>query len=202
MRLLTGLLVLALVSCQSTVEEPPAEISDKDTHYFADDVNEIVESETIEPDTIALFNNWIKSIINQQHLDSLLNKNYGFFVITSNGAMPSITKSYQFSDHFNLAEFIVTTLLKNQKREELPTIICETTIYDKQGVFVARENLLGKSRIWNYAGLHEKEIHEVEHFANGIAITLIDTEGYTYYFSLENNNWHLSFVDARSHCEG
>ena len=61
MRLLTGLLVLALVSCQSTVEEPPAEISDKDTHYFADDVNEIVESETIEPDTIALFNNWIKN---------------------------------------------------------------------------------------------------------------------------------------------
>ncbi|MCB9360410.1 MAG: hypothetical protein H6587_07495 [Flavobacteriales bacterium] len=130
-------------------------------------------------------------------LSSLINENYGVYIISSNGAMPKIEKSYELN-----AAVLSKKIASEAVFEELPKVVCEDFIYNKQGCFAQEVNPLLDSQIWNYTDLNEKEKQALVTIAETIKYTVIDTDSYTYYFSIVENKWVLTFVDVRIPCQG
>ena len=131
------------------------------------------------------------------NFSELINENYGVYVISSNGAMPKIEKSYKLN-----AGLLSKIIANSAVFEELPKVICNDFIYNKQGCFAQEINPILDSEIWNYSGLNEKEKQAFVAIAETIKYTVIDTESYTYYFSLVENKWALTFLDIRVPCQG
>jgi hypothetical protein len=130
-------------------------------------------------------------------LSSLINENYGVYIISSNGAMPKIEKSYELN-----AAVLSKTIATVAAFEDLPKVVCEEFIYNKQGCFAQETNPLLDSQIWNYTDLNEKEKQALVSIAETIKYTVIDTDSYIYYFSIVENKWVLTFVDVRIPCQG
>lgn len=131
------------------------------------------------------------------NLTSLINENYGVYIISSNGAMPKIEKSYELK-----ATVLEKTIAGEAILAELPKVVCEDFIYNKQGCFAQEVNPLLDSQIWNYTDLNEKEKQALVSIAETIKYTVIDTDSYIYYFSIVENKWVLTFVDVRIPCQG
>jgi hypothetical protein len=127
---------------------------------------------------------------------ALVNENYGVYIISSNGAMPKIEKSYKLN-----AQILSKTIASKAIFEELPKVICEDFIYNKQGCFAQEINPLLESQLWNYSDLSEKEKQGLVAIAKTIRYTVIDTESYIYYFSIIEGKWVLTFVDIRVPCQ-
>ena len=102
----------------------------------------------------------------------------------ANGPSIICTASLIVKSFLNLA---FKEIQKQPKQEELPKVICDKAIYDKQGCFYQEINPLIDSQIWNYAGMNEKEIQPLTSFASQIKITVINTYNYTFYFSFSEN---------------
>ncbi len=142
---------------------------------------------------------------NAQKFNALINTNLGVYIIESSGAMPKMYKVYDITNYksANNTPFLSLNFkgIKQQpKKEALPKVICDRTAYDKQGCFYQKTNPLLKSRVWNYAGLNDKQIQAIEFFANTVKITVINTSNYTFYFSFSDNQWHIAFIDLRVPC--
>jgi hypothetical protein len=131
------------------------------------------------------------------NFSELVNENYGVYIISSNGAMPKIEKSYDLN-----SAVLSKTIANEAKLEELPKVVCEEFIYNKQGCFAQEVNPLLENQLWNYTDLNEKEKQALIAIAETIKYTVIDTESYTYYFSIVEGKWVLTFVDVRIPCQG
>lgn len=140
-------------------------------------------------------------------LSLFIHQNYGFYAIEATGAMPQIKHIYNNDQFWFLPELklfqsqSLDSLTKTPLFEGLPKVICDTTIYDKQGCFASEENPLQKSRPWNYASLNEKEIQAIEFLAETVSMTVVNTSNFTFYFSKIEGNWYLTFLDLRTPCQ-
>lgn len=127
----------------------------------------------------------------------MISENYGVYVISSNGALPTIEKRYDLNE-----SILSKTIAKTTSIEELPKVICDENIYNKSGSFAQEINPLLNSQIWNYSNLNEKEKQAFIASIETIKYTVIDTDSYTYYFSVIDGDWVLSVIDIRTPCQG
>jgi len=156
---------------------------------------------------LSFYNKFTQSII-QTDLDAV-NKYIhpdGLYFIETDGAMPLIKKVFDakaFSKTSKPTTFFNLGFDGIEKQlvfDVLPKVICDTTIYDKQGCFAQEINPLLESRIWNYASLNEKQIQAIEFLAETVNITVVNTSNFTFYFSKIESKWYLTFLDIRVPC--
>ncbi len=152
--------------------------------------NEIAVSNEIETE----FKSTTKRIAQNHHDFSLtISENYGVYIITQPGAMPSVEHLYELKVSKFSSEVIF---------EELPKVVCDDQVYDKNGCFAQEKNPLSESQIWNYTKMNEKEKQAIIALVEKIKYTVIDTENKTtYYFSEIDGEWFLTFIDKRVPCE-
>lgn len=196
-------LIIALfifVGCNTPEKESNETIESikEDTLELTKSVNlRASKTEVLTPqDSFLMTFSSISEIQKTADYSSLINENYGVYIISSNGAMPQIEKSYELN-----AALLSKTIANNVVFEELPKVVCNDFIYNKQGCFAQEINPILDSQIWNYSDLNEKEKQAFVAIAETIKYTVIDTESYTYYFSLVENKWTLTFVDIRVPCQ-
>jgi hypothetical protein len=145
------------------------------------------------------------------HDDTLLNKvinpEFGINIIESNGALPKITNVKDFSKFRTIRrkpfyEFNTDVLICDPKEEELPKVNCDAKdLYTKTGCFTREINTLKDSKIWEFCSLPKAQADLVASSAQTITRTVLLTDNYTYYFSLINGSWWLTFIDMRRPCE-
>lgn len=197
-------LIIALfifVGCNTPERESNETIESikEDTLELTDNVNlRASKTEVLTPqDSFLMIFSSVSEMQKTADYSSLINENYGVYIISSNGAMPQIEKSYE------LNAAILTKKISNKAIVgELPKVVCEDFIYNKQGCFAQEINSLLDGQIWNYCDLNEKEKQAFIAVAETIKYTVIDTESYVYYFSIVDDIWALTFIDVRTPCEG
>ena len=132
---------------------------------------------------------------------------YGLYIIEAQGAMPVVSKVYDVSvfksksGNKSLLDLNFKNIIKEPVFDQLPKVICDIEIYDKQGCFADYYNPFIDNQLWNYAGLNEKEIQAINQIAGLVKITVINTSNHTFYFSNIENKWYISFIDFRIPCE-
>jgi hypothetical protein len=212
MRKVLGILLVIFVGCSSDVPKTdngitPSENIDTLTGEFVDEAQKRIAT-TNDNSFLSCYESLVTAIgtNNDSLFNYFINENHGMYVIESNGAMPSMFKIYEIKDiKKSYKKKSINQLLYHQMErpifDDLPKVICDTTIYDKQGCFASPVNPLDKSRIWNYANLNEKEIQSIEVLAQTIGMTVVNTLNFTFYFSKIEDKWYLTFLDLRSPCE-
>jgi hypothetical protein len=121
--------------------------------------------------------------------------------------LPKLTNVKYFSKfktirkkHFY--EFNTDVLICDPKEEELPKVNCDAKdLYTKTGCFTREINTLKDSKIWEFCSLPQAQADLVARSAQTITRTVLLTDNYTYYFSLINGSWWLTFIDMRRPCE-
>ena len=216
MRKLSWFFLLLIIGCSPEVPQSESVIVDiveKDSlEVKSKDAELIAQPQRVSggEDTsfLASYNELVIAV--GTHNDSLfnhyINKTHGLYVVESRGALPSMFKIMDIKGiKISFKNKTINELLYHEMEapifEELPKVICDTTIYDKQGCFASEENPLQKSRPWNYASLNEKEIQAIEFLAETVSMTVVNTSNFTFYFSKIEGNWYLTFSDLRTPCQ-
>jgi len=138
--------------------------------------------------------------------NTFIHKDYGLHFIEAPGAMPMFVKIYKIENfrYINTQtpffELAFIEIEKTPINESLPQQICDDNIYSKQGCFMQEINPLNKIQIWDYTDLANKQKQEIEITANTITHTVVNTSNYTFYFSLIDNKWLVTFIDLRTPC--
>lgn len=208
MKKLIYLITFALVACSPATNSSEVVI---DTHIIVDDtlVEEAINEQLIEENNFNVFyEKFTSSIIakNTNTFNEFIDKDYGLHFIEAPGAMPMFTKVYtieKFKDvntNKTFFELPLTEINKIPINDSLPKIICEGEVFDKNGCYTQPINLLSQNQIWNYADLNDKQKQEIEVIAQTIAYTVVNTANYTFYFSLIDNKWYVTFIDVRMPC--
>ncbi|OFY90874.1 MAG: hypothetical protein A3K10_17425 [Bacteroidetes bacterium RIFCSPLOWO2_12_FULL_31_6] len=144
---------------------------------------------------------------NATNFNECMDSNFGLYVIESPGALPIISKVYDISkfksknNNNNFFELAFNNISSTPIFDELPKVVCEETIYDKNGCFASSINALQESQLLNYSDLNEKEIQAITKLASLVNLTVINTNNYTFYFSFIENKWSISFIDLRIPCQ-
>tara|TARA_R110001592_G_scaffold246255_1_gene507942 strand:- start:2156 stop:2761 length:606 start_codon:yes stop_codon:yes gene_type:complete len=191
--------LFVLVGCNTPSENNTTTDTQKDTLATVLETTQRKMDEAIlsPQDSFLRIYSTLSEMQKTANFSELVNKNYGVYIISSNGAMPKIEKSYELN-----TEVLSKTIADKTIFEELPKVICEEFIYNKQGCFAQEINPLLDSQIWNYSDLNEKEKQAIIAIVETIRYTVIDTDSYIYYFSIVEGKWALTFVDVRIPCQG
>lgn len=143
---------------------------------------------------------------NVANFNSFIHKDYGLHFIEAPGAMPVFSKIYNIENFKDINtqspffELSFNEIGKAPINDTLPQIICDENVYDKQGCYTQEINPLNKTQIWNYSNLNDKQKQEIEVIAATITQTVVNTANYTFYFSLIDNKWLVTFIDIRTPC--
>lgn len=210
MRYLSIISFLILCSCNDTIEKNSLSPDLKDQSIVAKIIADTLAQEDVSINEIDGFTNMYNHLTNsinvKSSLDDFFEPNLGLYVISSNGAMPSVKHIYTTDEFFFLPALklfqtqSLDKLTADPIFQELPNIICDEKPYDKEGCFAAETNPLLESQVWNFANLNEKEIQAIESLTETVKITVVNTHNFTFFFSFINEKWYLTFIDVRIPC--
>lgn len=207
-KLLLIMVVVAFYSCNNTNNNN--QITTTDTLNNSESIIEDTINTTLneQDEFVSFFNQFTTEIIafGGRALKEHIHPQNGLVFIFSNGAMPQFYIGESFKDFRNahpevvLNHFDKNTLNPTVIIEELPKVVCTDNIYDKQGCYGKKVNLLSEIKIWNYAELSKEEKKEIEVRAQLIDYTVINTNNFVFYFSKINDIWYITFIDIRVPC--
>lgn len=170
----------------------------------------VVRKESIADQTgfNAFYNHFTAAIITKDTIafNTFIHQDYGIHFIEASGAMPMFLKVYDITDFKDVNtqkdffELKFNRIEQMPINDSLPKVICAGEVYDKYGCFVQESNPLNKTQIWNYTDLTDKLKQEIEVIAKTITHTVVNTANYTFYFSLIDNKWFVTFIDIRTPC--
>lgn len=216
MKYLVWIISLLIVGCsgnedqkESTIVKEQEEVAIEDSTTGLHDKEEILgQAQNDENGFLNFYKKFTKAISakNHQAFNNCISTNFGLYTIESAGALPLIFHVYDIENFkpINLDKKFLSLEFKAISNkpifEELPKIICDEDFYDKVGCFANESDRLKNSRIWNYANLNEKEIQAIEFLVETVKMTVINTENYTYHFSIIDEIWYITFIDIRKPC--
>lgn len=144
---------------------------------------------------------------NVKSFDVFINKEDGLWVITSNGALPAMTHVYSIRGVLNykndsLVPMDGPMMACDLKNEDIPKADCNSnTSWSKNGCFTSETNTFKDEKIWDYAGLPEKDAKQAQELAGKITRVVVNTQmNMRMYFMLKNGSWYLVFLDLRQPC--
>lgn len=144
---------------------------------------------------------------NVKSFDVFIDKQEGLWVITSNGALPTMTHVFTIRGVLNykndsLVPMNGSMMACDLKNEDIPKTDCNSkTFWTKNGCFTSETNTFKDEKIWDYAGLQEKDAKQAETLAGKITRTVVNTQmNMRMYFMLKNGSWYLVFLDLREPC--
>ncbi|MCB0408903.1 MAG: hypothetical protein KDD29_01715 [Flavobacteriales bacterium] len=203
--LVFSMVLSILFACNSTQINEQAENSeevlvDEEEDELLSEIYELEEEDNVE---LEMTNNQeeetgfrattARIAQNYHDFSLIISENYGVYVITQPGAMPNVEHLYELKESKFSSEVFF---------EELPKVVCNEQVYDKDGCFAQEINPLIESQIWNYTKMNEKEKQAIIAMVEKIKYTVIDTKNKTtYYFSEVDGEWFLTFIDKRVPCE-
>lgn len=199
---------LVLLNCTNSSPIKEQEIKKKESSEKVLHTKEVETKTTAE--TFVDFHKGFTSLLKEKNIEQInkhIHSDFGIWVIESPGAMPIMRKFYNLNDYQSfsnnqpITDLAINIIKEPLKIETLPKIICEETIYNKEGYFADTTNLISQSQIWNYAGLNDKQIQEIETLSATINYTVINTSNYTYYFSLIDQKWYVTFINLSTPCD-
>ena len=140
--------------------------------------------------------------------NSLVHPEFGCYLIESPGAVPVITpithidmviKSGAGRPVLDFSNVLKSHELKD---ESLPIVDCDSPdgFYSKAGTFVQDVNALAEQKIWEHIGITETDQEPISKLANTVKKTIINTAGFTVYFSQIADEWYVTFFDIRIPC--
>jgi hypothetical protein len=139
--------------------------------------------------------------------DVFINKEAGLWVITTNGAMPSMVHVYTTKGLLNYKNDSLIPIDRNSmvcelQNAEVPEPDCnESSFWSKNGCFTSENNTFKASKIWEYAALSDSDSKNAEELAAKIDRVVVNTSlNMRMYFMLENGTWYLVFLDMRVPC--
>lgn len=193
------IVLFILVGCNTPSENNTTINTQEETLISVQETIQRKTTEVIQTpqDSFLAIYSTLSELQKTDNFSELVNENYGVYIIFSNGAMPKIEKSYKLN-----SAVLSKTIANEVIFEELPKVVCEEFIYNKQGCFAQEINPILDSQLWSYTDLNEKEKQALISMAETIKYTVIDTESYTYYFSIVEEKWVLTFIDIRIPCQG
>jgi len=138
----------------------------------------------------------------------LVHPEFGSYLIEAEGALPSIASITDIAmvlrkvSERSVLDFNNVFVSAPLIEDTLPTVDCDSPdgFYSKQGTFVADVNTLSEQQIWKYVGLDEAEQESIAKLADTINKTIVNTTGFTAYFSKIGDDWYLTFLDIRVPC--
>lgn len=199
-RILVLVSIIFCFSCKTDMSnsEVVSEIeSVADTNTYNFNKRDSQSTEFSKADSFLLILSSFSELQRVNNYQLMISENTGIYVISSNGALPTIEKRYDLNESILSKKIATTTTI-----EELPKVICDENIYNKSGSFAQEINPLLNSQIWIYSNLNEKEKQAFIASLETIKYTVIDTDSYTYYFSVIDGDWVLSVIDIRTPCQG
>ena len=131
---------------------------------------------------------------------------HGLCVIESNGAMPQMRNGKDIARFKTIHDKTLFQLDKESFRcqlreEELPKVDCDKkSFFTKEGCFTQEVNTFRDEKIWEHCDLRENEEAAAARSAETITRTVINTNGYRFYFSRIGDQWFLTFLDLRIPC--
>ena len=168
------------------------------------------EAQTKPKDFRDVYKEFFLSVVDVKEKDfnQFIHPEKGLYIIESTGAMPQMVNIRDIStfkranDNKPFFDFDKTKVGIELIEKDIPSVDCDAPpeFYTKSGSFTQEINKFKDSRIWEYAGLPKAEQKKIEELAETIVKTTVNTGNYTYYFSLINNKWHITFIDMRKPC--
>lgn len=142
-----------------------------------------------------------------KNTDVFINKKAGLWVITSNGAMPTMVHVYSSRGLLNYKNDTLIPIDRNSMvcellNAEIPVPDCDqNTFWSKNGCFTSEHNTFKTEKIWEYAALSDDDAKNAEELAGKIGRVVVNTSlNMRMYFMLENGSWYLVFLDLRVPC--
>lgn len=143
----------------------------------------------------------------EKTFNTFIHPQFGAYFIESNGALPSfvtvkdIANFKRITDGKSFFNIDIEKVGTEPLLEELPIVICEENIYNKQGCFTQNINKLRESGLWNIPDLKEQEKKNMDKLSETIEYTVVNTANYIYYFSQIDGAWYVTFIDMRTPCQ-
>ncbi|MDQ3193064.1 MAG: hypothetical protein M3Q58_15880 [Bacteroidota bacterium] len=177
-------------------------------------VSEIRTVETVNENSPRDFNfiyeDFFKAVIKGDHqkFNKYIHPEYGLYIIESPGALPSVVNIKDiasFTPHYNSKSFFAfdrSNIATDVNHEPLPVIDCDNfpDFWTKKGVFVQETNTLIKGDFWKFLDISEKEKEAVKNLVQTIDVTVVNTNNYSWHFSMINLKWYITFIDMRVPC--
>jgi len=194
---------LLFVACSSS----PAEANSRDTTNLALELSEELKSPAEYDQFLWIYSAFIYELTSSDsvmQLNKYISKEHRLTIIYAEGALPEVKRTESFKDLFAM-NFVVLkdTNLRSEtpKQESLPNRNCDQpTGWNKTGCYTQEINPIKDTDLWTVAGLREEEIKSIRTSATTITRTVIHTRGVTFYFSLIQGTWYLTFIDLRPNC--
>lgn len=194
---------LLFIACSSS----PEAANSRDTTNLAQELSEELKSPAEYDQFLWFYSAFIYELTNSDSLEQLskyISKDHRLTIIHAEGALPEVKRTESFKDLFAM-NFVVLkdTNLRSEtpKQESLPIRNCDQpTGWNKTGCYTQEINPLKDTDLWTVAGLREEEIKSIRTSAATITRTVINTRGVTFYFSLVQGTWYLTFIDLRPNC--
>jgi len=140
--------------------------------------------------------------------NGLIHPEFGCYLIEAPGAIPVITRITNMDNALRKGSerlimdsndvFLTFPLTEDR----LPTIDCDSPegFYSKEGTYVEDVNNLAEEKIWKYIGLDSAAQNSISELANTVNKTIVNTAGFTAYFSKIGTEWYITFFDIRVPC--
>lgn len=194
---------LLFIACSSS----PEAANSRDTTNLAQELSEELKSPAEYDQFLWFYSAFIYELTNSDSLEQLskyISKDHRLTIIHAEGALPEVKRTESFKDLFAM-NFVVLkdTNLRSEtpKQESLPIRNCDQpTGWNKTGSYTQEINPLKETDLWTAAGLREEGIKSIRTSATTITRTVINTRGVTFYFSLIQGTWYLTFIDLRPNC--
>jgi hypothetical protein len=191
------LIIIVFIGCNPNSSSETKEVAlanNKETKTTVEPENPIPDNFLLQyekiTDAMAFFR--------EDSFNSFIDDDNGLHVIyNNNGALPQLKRVENLRE---LTTFILDSglmidrsILMTPQFEVLPNVICDSTNFDKQGCFasVTTNNL--EQHPWNMDNQYLDQI-------NTIYYTVLNTSNFSFYFSLNDEDWFLTFIDIRTPC--
>ena len=140
--------------------------------------------------------------------NKLVHPEFGCYLIESPGAVPVIMRitdiDMVIKRGANQPVIDFSNVFRSHalKNESLPTVDCDSPngFYSKTGVFVQDINTLAEQKIWEHIDMKETDQEPISKLADTVNKTIINTVGFTVYFSQIGDEWYVTFLDIRVPC--
>lgn len=194
---------LLFVACSSS----PQETNAHDTTNLAQELSEELKSPAEYDQFLWFYSAFVYELTKADstlQLNKYINKEHRLTIIRASGALPEVKRTDSFLDLVAMNYLILKdTNLRNEtpKQESLPVRNCDQPNgWNKTGCYTQEINPIKDTDLWTVAGLREEEIKSIRKSATTITRTVINTRGVTFYFSLVQGTWYLTFIDLRPNC--
>jgi hypothetical protein len=194
---------LLFVACSSSPEAPAS----RDTNNLAQELSEELKTPAEYDQFLWFYSAFVYELTNADsasQLDKYISKEHRLTIIHARGALPHVKRTDTFLDLVAMNYPILKdTNLRSEKpkQESLPVRNCDQPNgWNKTGCYTQEINPIKSTDLWTAAGLREEEIKAIKNSATTVTRTVINTLGVTFYFSLINGTWYLTFIDLRPNC--